>query len=326
MRANRLRGQVTIDFVVDENGHVQDPIVSQSSNPAFDSPALEALQKWTFKPATRAGKPVKAKMRVPILFALERDGVLEGEDLYRVEAEDMSKLPPEYQFDTAPKPRGTVAAVYPYELLREHVSGKAKVVCLIDARGKVVQVNVTSASKPEFGQALAAAFESFEFDPALNKGKPTATLLAMEKEFLLSTNNPFAAVVPTSVDFELLALEKKSPEKIRKLTELDAPLKPISRRSPVFPRAVAESVRTGEALVEFLIDEEGKARLPRIVSASEPAFGYAAAQAVSQWQFEPPKCAGKTVVVRARIPLKFDGGAAPAAKVAASEKPSEPAQ
>ena len=62
----------------------------------------------------------------------------------------------------------------------------------------------------------------------------------------------------------------------------------------------------GEAQVEFLVDEQGHAHLPRIAGASDPAFGYAAVQAVSQWLFEPPKAGGKAAVVRVVEPFEFD--------------------
>jgi len=57
--------------------------------------------------------------------------------------------------------------------------------------------------------------------------------------------------------------------------------------------------------VEFLIDTQGKVRLPRIVSSTDPAFGYIAVQTVANWRYEPPKAQGKAVVTRARIPFVF---------------------
>jgi len=69
-------------------------------------------------------------------------------------------------------------------------------------------------------------------------------------------------------------------------------------------------VTTGEAVIEVLVDEDGHAWLPRIVSATDEAFGYAAVQAAAWW-FEPPMAGGKPVVVRARVPFK-SGTKAPA--------------
>jgi len=98
---------------------------------------------------------------------------------------------------------------------------------------------------------------------------------------------------------------KKHPEEILSAKKLDAPLKPVSQRSPVFPTSLHGQVERGEAKIEILIDEEGKVHLPRIVEATNPAFGYAAMQAVIGWRFEPPKARGKTAVVRVFVPFEF---------------------
>ena len=75
---------------------------------------------------------------------------------------------------------------------------------------------------------------------------------------------------------------------------------------------VKEGVKGGETLIEILVDEEGRARLPRILSASDEAFGYAAVQGVAAWRFDPPKRGGRPVVVRVQIPFSFGGAATPA--------------
>lgn len=49
--------------------------------------------------------------------------------------------------------------------------------------------------------------------------------------------------------------------------------------------------------------------LPRMVSASAPAFGYAAVQTVATWRFEPPTSGGKPVMARARVPFTFKASA-----------------
>ena len=58
-------------------------------------------------------------------------------------------------------------------------------------------------------------------------------------------------------------------------------------------------------MVDFIVDEEGYVRLPRIVSASAPDFGYSAVQAASQWRFEEPKVNGKGAAVSVRAPFSF---------------------
>ena len=71
----------------------------------------------------------------------------------------------------------------------------------------------------------------------------------------------------------------------------------------------------------MLVDEEGCVRLPRIVEATDDAFGYAAIQSVASWRFESPKRGGRDVVVRVRIPFAFTKDAA---KPAADQNDSPP--
>jgi protein TonB len=66
----RVEGQVTLLFVVDEQGKVADPRVENSSRPEFEKPALEAVRKWKFKPGTKEGAPVKTYIRQPIRFSI----------------------------------------------------------------------------------------------------------------------------------------------------------------------------------------------------------------------------------------------------------------
>ena len=59
---------VTIVFVVDQRGRVENPIVQGSTNPAFDAAAIAAVKQWKFEPGKRNGEPVRFRMRVPITF------------------------------------------------------------------------------------------------------------------------------------------------------------------------------------------------------------------------------------------------------------------
>jgi TonB family protein len=296
MRRFGLNGQVLLDFVVDPAGNVQNAFVLQTDNPAFDEPALKALREWKFAPATRDGKPVASHQRVPIVFTLNFG---EGEKAFTVSGHgDQEKLPPELRYDTPPKIRGVLVPVYPYAQRRDSVRGKAKVKILIDQRGRAAGVKVESADQAEFGLALVAAAEGFSFDPALKDGKPVMHLMGFEQTFGRDE-------LPDDIADSLLSLEKKHPEKILNANGLDAPLKPLSRRAPVFPTGLTAENEQGEAMIDCLIDEEGRVRLPRIVSASNPAFGYSAMQACAAWWFEPPKAGGKPAVVRVRVPFRF---------------------
>jgi protein TonB len=52
---------------------VTDAKVVKTSNAAFSTPALDALARWKFKPARKAGNAVPIKVSFPIKFKLEDD-------------------------------------------------------------------------------------------------------------------------------------------------------------------------------------------------------------------------------------------------------------
>ena len=53
-------GWVKMSYVIDEDGHVQDPVVDDfSGNRAFKRKALNAIKRWTFEPAMKNGKPTQ---------------------------------------------------------------------------------------------------------------------------------------------------------------------------------------------------------------------------------------------------------------------------
>lgn len=61
-------GDVTVEFVVDEKGFVLNPRVVNSSDAAFEEPALRAIRKWKFEPGRMGGIVVPFRMAVPLTF------------------------------------------------------------------------------------------------------------------------------------------------------------------------------------------------------------------------------------------------------------------
>jgi TonB family protein len=66
-------GYVTIEATIDETGRVQSPKVLESSDECLISPALHAVWRWEFHPATQNGKPVAVRTVIPIRFELAPD-------------------------------------------------------------------------------------------------------------------------------------------------------------------------------------------------------------------------------------------------------------
>jgi len=69
-RRARLSGEVLVEVVIDEHGHVRDMEVVRSLGLGLDEEAIKAVSKWRFKPATKDGKPVAILGEVTVGFHL----------------------------------------------------------------------------------------------------------------------------------------------------------------------------------------------------------------------------------------------------------------
>lgn len=66
-----VEGRVIVQFVVDEQGNVINPVVVRELGAGCDEEALKAVSQAKFKPGKQRGKPVKVKMSLPITFKLK---------------------------------------------------------------------------------------------------------------------------------------------------------------------------------------------------------------------------------------------------------------
>ena len=65
-----IEGQVVVQFVVNEEGQVQDAVVLRSPDAALSEAALAAVRASTFEPGMVDGEPVKVRFAVPVTFRL----------------------------------------------------------------------------------------------------------------------------------------------------------------------------------------------------------------------------------------------------------------
>ena len=69
-RKNGIQGVVKLSAVVDEKGLVSKVEPVESPDPSLAQAAVDAVKRWTYKPATLKGKPVKVIMTVTVNFRL----------------------------------------------------------------------------------------------------------------------------------------------------------------------------------------------------------------------------------------------------------------
>ena len=70
MRLAGISGEAVVDFIVDANGDVQKAYAIRSSQKEFEAAAVDAINKWKFKPGLKNARNVNTHMQVPIVFTL----------------------------------------------------------------------------------------------------------------------------------------------------------------------------------------------------------------------------------------------------------------
>lgn len=192
-----------------------------------------------------------------------------------------------------------INALYPYDLIVQGKTGWAETNFVVDYVGRPLFTTASGASDPAFAKAAIAMVEANEF----------ATIKKNKRAVMAPASLHFNFSGESSLDPDarrVLAELRKSQSAICTLAELDEHPKSLRQDSPVYPRALKDDGLTGQAEVEFVVGADGRVYFPRIVSASQEDFGWAAAAAIAQWRFQAPTKNGQPVDVRMTVPVFFD--------------------
>lgn len=66
-----VEGRVIIQFIVDENGQVQDPQVVRGIGGGCDEAAIEAIRSVEWTVGRQRGRPVRVQFQLPIMFRIQ---------------------------------------------------------------------------------------------------------------------------------------------------------------------------------------------------------------------------------------------------------------
>jgi len=290
-----ISGIVRFSCTIAPGGQAVAVRVIVASHPDFVIPALHSLEKWTFTPAMQGDLPVQSEVQGEISFqSTVRDSgkVLAAN---HITAPDGSEPP------VPPELRVVADPAWPFDSVVKGEGGSADVTFTVDADGQPTDVQVKSATKPEFGKALAASVEASYFVRGMDGGRAAPARLLKHADF--------TAIPPDASDdadplIRLVAAVRA--KQVGGSQGLDEKPTPVFRVAPAYPGALRANGRpAGSAVIDFIIDRDGRARLPQIISATQEEFGWAAATAVSQWVFKAPMRGGQPVDVKVRIPFSF---------------------
>ncbi|MEX0595435.1 MAG: energy transducer TonB, partial [Candidatus Paceibacterota bacterium] len=62
---------VVVQFIIDEEGNVNDPVVVRGIGGGCDEEAVRAVSKAKFIPGKQRGKPVRVRYSLPVTFRLD---------------------------------------------------------------------------------------------------------------------------------------------------------------------------------------------------------------------------------------------------------------
>ena len=303
MRQWGFQGDGFVEATVTTMGKPINLKVIRSPHPAFEQAIVKSVLASEFKPATKDYQMIDQQLGIPFGFRLYESIGKSLSDLDQPFAFPKTSNPdaPEFaRYDEPPKIEVVAPVVYPRELLQKGVTGVAKVLVSLDAKGRVHSVAIVDAPNPEFGAATKAMIEAWEFKPAMKNGKPIAIVFAFDQKFRRTDRD-------TGVNNHTKALLKALASKSSEIAELDALDKRpqiLYQPQPVDMR-IAGVVPEEVVTIEFFIDPEGFVQLPRIISANDMNLGWAAATAIKRWVFEVPTIKGEPVFARRELQFTF---------------------
>ena len=184
--------------------------------------------------------------------------------------------------------------VYPYDQLIAGTAGTAKVHFTLDTHGNVSRAEVVEASHPDFGWSLKAAIESWSFSPAA-----AAELAERTYEHEFSPSNLPGGII------RLLAILRPGGTISSSRAQLSGSPQRVYSPGLSYPPEMLGKNQPGTAKIELIVDRSGLAQLPRILEASDPAFGWAAATWVGAMRFKQLTRDGQPTDLRVVVPIKF---------------------
>ena len=153
-----IQGQVWVKILISETGDVENVEVL-SGDPILAKAAVEAAEKWKFKPFIKNSQPVKVSTRLPFDFAFR--GNISDPNPPQGKQSQAVVLP---QGVTQGRLLRKVQPVYPESARRSYIQGTVLLNAIIDKDGRVRQLTPISGPK-ELVDAAIGAVQQWRYKP-----------------------------------------------------------------------------------------------------------------------------------------------------------------
>jgi len=200
----------------------------------------------------------------------------------------------------------TSEAQFPHSLsLTPVYHGTAEVIVNIDADGKLADLLVSRYSRIEFAHEAELTLREWRYEPARRDGEATGARFRVKFDFTARGKVSTLTILDTLESRVSLASPGIVTDVLCPVRELDRPPTPVSTVTPHHPGQLPNADRDATVILDYLIDETGRPRMPVVLEATRDGFAVEAVDALSQWRFAPPTRDGRPVAVQVRQQFIF---------------------
>jgi TonB family protein len=179
-----VEGRVFVQFVVNEEGDVQDVVVTRGVSSDLDEEAVRVVSEAKFTPGMQDGEPVKVRLSIPITFKLKPDdisaeaAVTPQDDIYVV-VEHMPELV------------GGLNTLmqdikYPEIAHKAGIEGKVIVGFVVNEDGTTGSVVVEKGIGAGCDEEAVRAVSKAKFTPGMQDGQPVKVRMVLPITFQLA--------------------------------------------------------------------------------------------------------------------------------------------
>lgn len=200
------------------------------------------------------------------------------------------------------------AAIHGGVLFASYLTKKEVVVAAVEEEETVIEIMQMPIIEPDEPDVPPdeAPPEEIEYVPPQQADVPTASI---DSAFTQQIQPPPPSMQRPSGQMAIPAVSTAKAASGMKdlfdLANLDQVPQPRYQAQPQYPFEMRRAGITGEVVVGFIVDSEGKAVEVYAVRSTQREFEAAAIQAVGKWTFRPGRKGGRAVNTRMQVPIVF---------------------
>ena len=200
------------------------------------------------------------------------------------------------------------AAIHGGVLFASYLTKKEVVVAAVEEEETVIEIMQMPIIEPDEPDVPPdeAPPEEIEYVPPQQADVPTASI---DSAFTQQIQPPPPSMQRPSGQMAIPAVSTAKAASGMKdlfdLANLDQVQQPRYQAQPQYPFEMRRAGITGEVVVGFIVDSQGKAIEVYAVRSTQREFEAAAIQAVGKWTFRPGRKGGRAVNTRMQVPIVF---------------------